>query len=325
MTLEHFYNCFNPRPPQNGNSANKPTPINSTGNYATITSPFTVDIRELCNTGDLKVKPILLTQKTSDPIRNQALQPPRHGIPKNTLKGKPIHCSNQENCNFRGCTNCLLTIGAFACDNKRLPTATYAKMTPEMLETLIKSDGCKILKKHGFFRALINCGLTKAEIWGVVNRYLPKGKRKQFFIKPKKRAKIPSVSQSALEQFTKANGYVLVKTQGVCAAAKTIGLNRSTVGRIMKEHPPKEPYIRTNWARRKTGEHSNKQRLSSSVRRETLEQFLKGNGYWIAKTQGMGAAASVCGLHINSIAKILYHFSMMLNEQPNDAPSSPCF
>ncbi len=282
----------------------------------TVTSPFTADINEHCSTGDLKGKPIILTLKTTNPIRKRALIPPKHGVPKNTLTGKPIHCSNQTGCNFKGCNNCLLVIPSFVCDNKRLQTAKFSKMTPEMLETLIESEGCKVINKRGFCRALVNCGLSKAEIGRVINNYLQRGKsQKQLFRSHKKWGK-RKVSNRALEKFIKGNGYDVVKTQGICAAAKASGLSRTTVRLIMKDHPPIEPYVRTNWARRKTGEHNNKQRLLSSIRKKTLEQFLKGNGYEIAKTQGMGAAASACGLHINSVAKILYHLSLMVSEQP---------
>ena len=201
---------------------------------------------------------------------------------------------------------CLLNNENFYCDNNRLPNTTFAKMNPEALSALIKSDGYKIVAKKGFLLSAHACGLSWGTIEQIVEPYLPKGKMRAYFLSknPKKVFGYP-VSHHVLEQFIKANGYEIVKTQGICAAARASELSRVTVRKIMSQHPPKEPYIRTNWAHRKTGEHNNKRRLSAPIRPKTLERFIKGNGYEIAKIQGMGAAASACGLNICSVAKIL--------------------
>lgn len=314
---EQFYNCFNHRPTNNDDSQNAKSAFESSKmGCIEITSPFTFEVFDKCCADTLQIKTTKLTLKTEVPIRKIALKPSNHGIPKKTLIGKPIHCSHQSYCAYKGSENCLLTIDAFGCDNQLLPNATFAKMTPDALKEIIKTEGYKIVKEKGFLRALMNCGLSEPIICRVITPFLPEGKAlKQFLLSPKKKVPYP-VNEHALEQFIKTNGYEVVKTRGICAAARASKLSRVTVRRIMAEHPPQEPYIRTNWARRKTGEHSNKRRLSSHIRPKTLERFIKGNGYEIAKTQGMGAAASACGLNICSVAKILHHFSTMVNEQP---------
>lgn len=298
-----YYNCFNLKP---SNIIAK----NSTVPYAEVTSPLTIDIRENCFADGLKGRFIMLTLKTALPIRKRAIKPPHNGVPKKTLEGKPVKCSLQTNCAFKMGKGCLLNLEAFECDRKRLPSATFAKMTPEMLEAFIKTESYEIINKKGFLRALFNCGLSKSTIVRIIVPWLPNEKAQKRFLKGATKKYLYPISQQALEKFINANGYEIVKTKGICVAARESKLNRVTVRRIMVEHPPKDAYTRTNWARRKTGEHTNKLRLLAPVRAKTLERFFKGNGYEIAMKHGKAVAASACGLDIASISKILHQLSM---------------
>lgn len=136
------------------------------------------------------------------------------------------------------------------------------------------------------------------------NPALPKEKPKLH--KSKKQYRNKGVRTETLVRFATANGYDIVVKQGICAAAKASGVSFGTVRSIIRQFPPKQPYIRTNFKKRKTGEHNNKKRLSAFIRPSTLKRFKDANGFEIAKTQGMTAAAAASGLHICSVSKILH-------------------
>ena len=312
-----YCNCFNYKPSNPTAEKSKQASESSTSAYAEVTSPFAIDIKEGCCVGKVQGEymPIVLTLKTEVPITRRVVKP-THGISHETVTGKPTQCSNQANCPFNTNKDCLLNIQEFGCDNKRLHAATFAKMKPETLEALIKSDGYGIVNKKRFLRSLYNLGLSWAIIWRTVDPYLPKGKtRAVFFSKRHKKLLETPVNKQFLEQFIRANGYEIVKTHGIVAASKTCGLTSHMVHKILVLHPPKEPYVRGNLVRRKTGEHDNKRRLSAPIKPKTLECFIKANGYEIAKKQGIGAAASACGLHRCTVAKIMNHLSKMVGEQ----------
>jgi hypothetical protein len=115
-----------------------------------------------------------------------------------------------------------------------------------------------------------------------------------------------SVSKQSLARFAAANGYEILNTQGLCAAATASGINRVTVRMLIRQFPPKKPFVRTNHAKFKTGEHTNKKRLAAPIRPSTLKRFTDANGFEIAKLKNMTTAAAASDLSIYTVSKILH-------------------
>jgi hypothetical protein len=102
-------------------------------------------------------------------------------------------------------------------------------MKPEALEDLIKADGYKIVNKKGFLASVSACGLPWGAVCRIIELYCPKDGNCKSICSKKKNPSKSRVSQKSLERFINANGYEIIKTEGICAAARTSGLSRHVV------------------------------------------------------------------------------------------------
>lgn len=135
--------------------------------------------------------------------------------------------------------------------------------------------------------------------------------------KPRKRNQQSSnksariVKKATLEQFIKAGGYDVLKVAGVGAAAKVSGLSRATVHQIIVQHPPTQPFVRTNWYRRRAAaqpQKSPRDWKTIPIRPQTLDRFIQKGGYETTKEYGMVAASKVSGLSYVTAVRILGQF-----------------
>ncbi len=145
--------------------------------------------------------------------------------------------------------------------------------------------------------------------FSVVLKPKPRQRRRKRQNTNKASARI--VKKGTLEQFIRAGGYDVLKVAGVGAAAKVSGLSRATVHQIIMQHPPTEPYVRTNWRRRRVAtdpKKSPRDWKAIPIRPQTLERFIKKGGYEVFNEQGTLAAAKVSGLSYVTIIRLLGHF-----------------
>ncbi len=268
-----------------------------------VTSPFTIDIDVGCCVGRKQGKyaQMSLTWKTETPIvKNKVGQ---------GIEGTPVRCSIAQNCPYSKNEDCFLKKQhSFTWYPEKPYVLSFAKLTPEALERIIKNEGWKIVKKKGFLRSISTLGLSWATVCRVIEPYLPKGKERARFLATKKRLLEIPVRQNDLDQFVKANGYEIVRTQGISAGASASGLRRDTVRKIMVQHPPRIPFV-TDWQRKRIeGSLKPQKWWMPSVTKRSMARFINAHGYELAEAESAKAAAIASKLSPSTVGKILKHY-----------------
>ncbi|MCW4011287.1 MAG: hypothetical protein NWF05_11840 [Candidatus Bathyarchaeota archaeon] len=201
-----------------------------------VTSPYTIDINEGGCFGQ-RYTPIVLTLKTAFPITRRALRAVHKGV-----TGKSIRCSNQMYCIHRLEKGCLLRLKRFSWANEKSGSVTFCRISPKILESIIKPDGYKAVLKRGFSASAASCGLSKYMVFRTSEPYAPKGKQRERVTNWLKKFTQQPIKKESLERVLKADGYTLVKTQGISGAALISGLNRKVISKIIKQYPSKETF-----------------------------------------------------------------------------------